>query len=63
MKNNLKSYSLTCSKELLRLVLAIVLSYGCKCNTIDIQAAFLQESNIVGELFLKPLKEYYKGQF
>ena len=52
----------TCSKECLRIALAIASSKGWKIHSTDIRAAFLQGNSIDRDLFLKPPPEYYKGK-
>ena len=49
--------SLTCLKESLRLVLAIVAQKGWKASSIDIKTAFLQGEELTHEVYIIPPKE------
>ena len=44
----------TCPKESLHMTLTIIASHGWMINCLDIQSAFLQDSGISREIFLKP---------
>ena len=55
--NTLKTDSPTCSKESLRLIMAISSAYNWVCHSLDIKAAFLQGNSIEREVFLKPPPE------
>ena len=54
--------SLTCSKDSLRFTMFLVANFGWKCNSLDINAAYLQGKLINREICLKPPKEFYNGQ-
>ena len=47
----------TCSKEVLRTMIATTAQYQWKLNAIDIKAAFLQGENMNREVFVTPPKE------
>ena len=51
----------TCLKDSLRVVLALVSSFGWMCNSIDIKAAFLQGNKIDRDVFVRPPKEFNDG--
>ena len=51
----------TCSKDSLRLSLALMGSFGWKCRTIDIKSAFLQGNKIERNVFIRPPKEFNDG--
>ena len=51
----------TCSKECVRLALAIACSNRWKCHSIDIKAAYLQGNAIQREIHLMPPPEYFRG--
>ena len=52
----------TCSKEALRMALAVMLRKGWQCNTIDIKTAYLQGQPISREVFLRPPPEFFHGK-
>lgn len=52
----------TCSKEALRISLAVMASKKWKCHTIDVKSAFLQGFPIEREVFLQPPPEYDNGK-
>ena len=54
---NLKTDSLTCSREGLRIVLSIIASNSWKCRSIDIKVAFLEGSQIERDVYLRPPPE------
>ena len=54
---SLKTDSPTCSKESLRLVLAIISSNAWKLHSLDVKSAFLQGAPIERDVFIKPPKE------
>ena len=51
----------TCSKENLRIVLAIILSHQWQASSLDVKSAFLQGNQIDRDLYLKPLQEADTG--
>ena len=51
----------TCSKDSLCLYLALMVTSGWKCCTIDIKSAFLQGNKIERTVFLRPPKEFNYG--
>ena len=55
-------HSPTCSKESVRLTLAIASSNKWCCNSIDVKSAYLQGSPIEREVYLKPPKEFDVGK-
>ena len=59
--SDIKTDSPTCCKEALRLALAVMVSKGWKCHTIDIKAAFLQGNKIERDVYLRPPVEFYNG--
>lgn len=62
LEENIVTESPTCSKEVLRLALAIMLMKEWTCHTIDIKAAFLQGQRINREVFLQPPPEFFCGK-
>jgi len=52
----------TCSKESLRILLAILASNHWKLNAMDIKSAFLQGFPVSRDLYLQPPKEFDKGK-
>ena len=54
---HLKKDSPTCSKESLRISLAIISCYKWKLHSIDIKSAFLQGNPMEREVYIKPPKE------
>ena len=59
---SISTESPTCSKEVLRLVLALMVRLRWTCNTIDIKSAYLQGHNIKREVYLKPPPEFFEGK-
>ena len=57
MSSNLKTDSPTCSKESLRLLLAIISSNGWKLHSLDVKSAFLQGAPLERDVFIKTPKE------
>ena len=53
----LKTDSPTCSKECLRLLLAIVSANSWSVHSLDVKSAFLQGIDITRDVFIKPPKE------
>ena len=53
----LKTDSPTCSKESLRLLLAIISCRGWKLHSLDVKSAFLQGALLERDVFIKPPKE------
>lgn len=60
--NEFRKDSPTCTKDSLRITLSLVPSFGWKCNSIDIKAAFLQGKSIEREIFVRPPKEFDEGK-
>ena len=52
----------TCTKDSLRITLALVSSFGWKCNCVDIKSAFLQGNAIERDIFVRPPKEFDDGK-
>ena len=58
----MRTDSPTCSKEGLKLALAVIATYGWKCNVLDVKTAFLQGHQINRPVYLVPLpKQYVRG--
>lgn len=55
--NELEKYSPTCSRESLRVILAIIAGKFWKIHAMDIKTAFLQGEQIERDVYLKPPKE------
>ena len=47
----------TCSKESLKIILAIIASNGWECNSMDVKTAFLQSNNFNRLVYLSPPPE------
>ena len=60
--DNLRKDSPTCSKEGLRLVLALAATKGWECHSLDVKAAYLQGNIIERDIYLRPPPEYNNGQ-
>ena len=60
--SNLRKDSPTCSKEAIRIVLALSSAKGWECNSMDIKSAYLQGDKIDRDIFLIPPPEYNDGQ-
>ncbi|CAL4144076.1 unnamed protein product, partial [Meganyctiphanes norvegica] len=60
-KSKLQTDSPTCSRESVRLLITLASSWGWKCHTVDVQAAYLQGNAISRLVFLKPPKEFDDG--
>lgn len=58
---NLRKDSSTCSKESVRLAIAIAASNRWNCHTLDVKAAYLQGNAIDRDVYLKPPPEYFNG--
>lgn len=56
-KSQLRTDSPTCSKDSVRLLLAILSACGWHLKSIDIKSAYLQGSDIARDIYLKPPKE------
>ena len=54
---NIRKDSPTCTKMNFRMMLTIAASRGWKINSLDIQSAYLQGTNIERDIFLKPPQE------
>ena len=59
--NEIRKDSPTCSKENLRIVLAIISSRQWQASSLDVKSAFLQGNQIDRDLYLKPPKEADTG--
>ena len=59
---NLRKDSPTCSREAIRLTLAIAKSKGWAFHSLDVKAAYLQGNEIEREIFVKPPPEFYEGK-
>ena len=59
---NMRKDSPTCSKEAVRLVLALASTKEWECHTLDVKAAYLQGGPILRDVFLMPPPEYYCGK-
>ena len=59
--NEIRKDSLTCSKENLRILLAIISSHQWQASSLDVKSAFLQGNQIDRDLYLKPPKEADTG--
>ena len=55
--DNLNTNSPTCSKESIRVALAILASNGWECKSMDVKSAFLQGYPLERDVFIKPPKE------
>ena len=55
--DSLNTNSPTCSKESIRLALAILASEGWECRSLDVKSAFLQGYPLERDVFIKPPKE------
>ena len=51
----------TCSKDSLRLSLALMVSFGWQCHSIDVKSAFLQGNKIKRDVYVRPPKEFDDG--
>ena len=51
-----------CSKESIRLALALASAFGWECHSLDVKSAYLQGNYIEREVYLHPPPEYYSGQ-
>ena len=60
--SNLKKDSPTCSKENLRILLAIAAAKGWQCKSIDVRSAYLQGDEINRRIFVKPPKDFDQGE-
>ena len=49
-----------CSKESIRIVLAIIASKKWKCRMFDVKTAFLKEKQLDRDIYIKPPKEAEK---
>ena len=52
----------TCSKESVRIVLSVTISFGWQIHSVDVKAAYLQGDTINRDLYLKPPPEYDNGK-
>ena len=55
--DEIRKDSPTCSKENLRLILAVISSLHWKINSLDVRAAFLQGNEIDRDVYLRPPRE------
>ena len=60
--SNLRKDSPACSKESVRLALAMASAFGWECHSLDVKSAYLQGNHIEREVYLRPPPEYYSGQ-
>ena len=60
--SNLQKDSPTCSREAIRILIAIASSKQWVCHTVDVKLAYLQGDKIQRTIFLKPPQEYDNGQ-
>ena len=58
---NIRSDSPTCSKEGVRLMLALIVARQWKICSLDVKAAFLQGKSIEREVYIMPPKEFRKS--
>ena len=56
-ENDVRKESPTCSKDSLRVIMAIIAQKKWSLNTIDIKTAFLQGQTIEREIYLRPPRE------
>ena len=59
---DMRKDSPTCSREAVRLTLALSAAHGWDCHTIDVKAAYLQGDPIEREVFLRPPPEFDNGK-
>ena len=59
---DLRKDSPTCSKEAVRLTLALASTKGWQCHSLDVKAAYLQGNAIDREIFVRPPPEYFTGK-
>ena len=52
----------TCSREAIRILIAIASSKQWVCHTVDVKSAYLQGDKIQRNIYLRPPKEYDNGQ-
>ena len=57
----IRSDSPTCSKESMRLVIAVASINGWECKSLDVKAAYLQGNRIDRDVFLQPPPEFSNG--
>ena len=62
LEESITSESPTCSKEVLRIALFVILMMQWSCNTMDIKSAYLQGQGINREVYLQPPPEFFKGK-
>ena len=60
--SDIQKDSPTCSREAIRILIAIASSNQWVCHTVDVKSAYLQGDEIQRTIFLKPPKEYDNGQ-
>ena len=56
-QSSFRTDSPTCSREGIRVGLALIASKGWKINSIDVKSAFLQGNNIERDIYVRPPKE------
>ena len=59
--SSLRKDSPTCSREAIRILIAIASSKRWDCNTVDVKSAYLQGNSIQRKLYLKPPPEFNNG--
>ena len=59
--NEIRKDSPTCSKENLRIVLAIISSHHWQASSLDVKSLFLQGNQIDRDLYLKPSEDADTG--
>ena len=59
--SDLQKDSPTCSREAIRILIAIAASKQWDCHTVDVKSAYLQGDQIKRTIFVRPPKEYDNG--
>ena len=60
--DNLRKDSPTCSKESVRIALAVAVARNWECHSIDVKAAYLQGYKIERDVYLNPPPEFSNGK-
>ena len=60
--SGLQKDSPTCSREAIRILIAIASSKQWVCHTVDVKSAYLQGDKIQRDIYLRPPKEFDNGQ-